>query len=301
MILNIDHHTRYNYAGEVSLSVHRFFLYPRLSPDLVLRHYDLRILPSVPVQWLRDAYDNHFLQAFFPDRTNHLEIDLHLAVDCLQPNPFAFLLAPEALQFPFNYSPLESPSLSACLTPPAGISSKLQQWWSGESIPLSGPTLDTLTTWVRHFPTCFQYQRREEEGTYPPEETLARREGTCRDLATLFAVLCRTYGLATRMVTGYLYTPPEKTLPDPPGDSSFPDDPYNAASLHAWVEVYLPGAGWRGLDPTNGVFADNHYLPLSVAPDLPSTHPFQGRYFSDSPITSSVHTKLLLNVSASSL
>lgn len=294
MQLIIDHHTRYSYAAPVSLSVHRFFLYPRLHPDLTLRHYDLRILPQVSVQWLRDAHDNHFLQAFFPDPTDHLEIDLHLAVENAQPNPFAFLLAHEAVNFPFPYSAAEQPLLAPFLTPPPEAAT-LRDWWTARQPLQAGPTISLLTEWVRQFPSHFRYTVREEEGTFSPTETLARGEGSCRDLATLFTALCRSCGLAARLVTGYLYTPPENGAVEEWDQSGAATEA--AAALHAWVEVYLPGGGWRGLDPTNGVFADDHYLPLAVAPSLGPTHPFQGNYFSTTPVASTIHTHLRIAAS----
>lgn len=288
MPLQIRHTTTYTYGAPVSLSVHRFFLYPRTSPDIVPLDYHLQIDPPGKAQWLRDLQDNHYLQVFFPDKLSSLTVHLELTCALHQPNPYAYLLEARAQSWPFSLTPDEERQLSAQRQPGGPDSDLLARWWQERQYPAQGETTALLTEWTRRFPGEFHYQPRETPGTQDPAETIARKQGTCRDLAVLFSDCLRLQGLATRLVTGYLFTPaddtPEENLDRQTADAG--------SALHAWVEVYLPGAGWRGIDPTNGVFCDDHYLPLAVAPGLEKTHPFQGTYFSPQPVSSGIHTVL---------
>ncbi|MCH8541253.1 MAG: transglutaminase family protein [Opitutales bacterium] len=285
MIFSITHQTDYCYDKPVSLSVHRFFLFPRLGPNVSLQSYHLKVNPGGRGNWLRDEWDNHFYQVYFPDKTDHMEVTLSMLLDRGDTNPFAFLLAPEALHYPFPADPFSTgvcePFLRTGLS--ADDESPILPWTRQQQFMEQGDTVSVIVAWLEQFSEKIAYGTRDEPGVQPPALTLSQGTGSCRDIAVLAAAFLRLKGIPSRLVTGFLHTPEEEIETDN-------TDP--GSELHAWVDVFLPGAGWRGVDPTNGVFCDHQYIPLAVGHTLKATHPFQGTYYSDHPVTSRVHTDL---------
>ena len=148
-------------------------------------------------------------------------------------------------------------------------------------------TLEVLTQINRRFRERFQYVRREEEGVQTPDQTIAHGSGSCRDFSVLFIEICRQLGFAARFVSGYLYDPPNGA-----------DHIENVAqgSMHAWTQVYIPGAGWKGFDPTNGVLENTCFIPCAVANEPKLTSPIQGSYsHTHSRISSTMEVGLEIN------
>jgi transglutaminase-like putative cysteine protease len=204
-------------------------------------------------------------------------------VETLDANPFDFFLKPTALTFPFSYEPAEHIALSPCLTLRADSPSPdTLRGWLDQHLPdppkETVPFLIALNNAVHR---ALAYTRREEQGIQSATETLARTSGSCRDYAVLLIELCRALGLAARFVSGYLY--------EPAATGATPSLP---PSLHAWAEVYLPGAGWRGLDATRGIFCDDAFVPVAHAAFAENVNPIQGTFYGPATVTSTLTTVL---------
>lgn len=276
MRLLIQYKTVYTYGKPVSLSPHLVRIFPRL--DLFLNVQDSRFQthPSGDVQWRRDFFDNHIACCFFPQEMEELSFQLDLAIIVRERNPFHFLLDSRGLQIPCDYSPQERSLLSAFLR-------------QDTSFPLPAPlapegmrpTVETLVRLIRWIHENLEYERREEGNPLSPEETLRRGKGSCRDFGPLFAEVLRRNGVAARLASGFVWEG---------------DKPVGArraeSSLHAWVEACLPGAGWIGLDPTNGVFCDHHFVTTAVGLAHEDIAPIAGTYYGGQAISSAMTATL---------
>lgn len=284
MFLRVTHLSRYDYSRPVSFDPHALYLRPRETPRQRLHNFSLAIAPAARVVTTCDMQENPLDCAYFaPDLTaSRLEFRTEFLVETLDANPFDFLLKPSALAFPFAYDPAESFALAPCLTPPADPAAL--RTWLGRHLPdPPRETISFLTALNGAVRQSLLYNRRDEPGIQSAATTLALGSGTCRDYAVLFIELCRLHGLASRFVSGYLYeAPPASGAPLPP------------PAMHAWAEVYLPGAGWRGLDPTHGVFCDDAFIPVAHAALADTVNPVQGKFYSPTPATSSLHHELTL-------
>lgn len=286
MFLRIIHLTRYDYAQPVTFAPHAIYLRPRETPRQRLHDFKLDLSPAARRVATSDVEGNALEWAFFAadTRAAALEFRSEFLVETLDANPFDFFLKPSALSFPFTYEPAELYALAPSLAPPAGSdNAQLRAWLATR---LSAPPRDTvsfltaLNTAVRQ---SLAYSRRDEPGIQTPAETLACGGGSCRDYAVFFIALCRTLGLAARFVSGYLHEPPAPDIPNP-----------LPPTMHAWAEVYLPGAGWRGLDPTRGIFCDDHFVPIAHSALAESVNPIQGNFYSAGPVASNLHTTLVI-------
>ena len=267
MLLRIDHITEYRYRKSVGLTPHRLRLHPRGVPGLRILRSELRIHPGEhTLRWSLDAEGNVIGLVTFPNESDRLRIGSTLLLEQQITNPFDFLLEGRALRLPLSYDERERQFLTPFLQssdPESAreISLLLEPFLRGVSA--RDLTLDFLTAFNRAIPALFRYSLRHEPGVQTAEETITRREGTCRDFAHLFIESVRTAGLAGRYVSGYLCSSPGSTRED---------------HTHGWCEVYLPGAGWRGFDPTNGVLAGAHHVAVAtslLAGDIP---PVEGSY-----------------------
>lgn len=286
MFLRLVHLTRYDYSQPVAFAPHALYLRPRETPRQRLHEFKLDVTPSPRRIATSDAEDNALDWAWFsPELTaSQLEFRSEFMVETLDTNPFDFFLKPTALRFPFAYDDAERYALAPCLAPPRGTDETQLRTWLAQNF--SSPPADTvaflaeLNTTVRQ---ALSYTRRDEPGIQTPAETLALRSGSCRDYAVLLIALCRTLGLAARFVSGYLHEPPAPGVlnPLPP-------------TMHAWTEVYLPGAGWRGLDPTRGIFCDDAFVAVAHAALAESVNPIQGGFFSPYPVISNLYTTLTI-------
>jgi len=287
MFLRIIHATRYDYSQPVSFAPHALYLRPRETPRQRLHSFDLTLAPAARRIATNDAEDNALDWAYFDaaTRATTLEIRSEFLVETLDANPFDFFLKPTALTFPFAYDAAEVFTLGAALVPPAGSDRAQLGAWLDTHLPAPpADTLAFLTALNGAVRTSLSYTRRDEPGIQTPAATLTRGGGSCRDYAVFFTALCRQLGLAARFVSGYLHEPP-------PPDALNPAPP----AMHAWAEVYLPGAGWRGLDPTRGIFCDDSFVPVAHTALAENVNPIQGGFFSAGPTTSTLSTRLTID------
>jgi len=263
--LQIKHVTTYEYAETVALLPHKLLLRPREGHDIHIESAELIISPAHNLQWQRDVYDNAVAQATFLEPSRQLSIGSRVLIQHYDDQPLDFVVADHAVLFPFQYDVAEradlGPYLSAIFEQDRLLlSSWLQQFWQ------SGQVVETylLLEWInKAIATGFTYQQREEPGVQTPATTLTSRAGSCRDFATLFIEACHYLGLAARFVSGYQYSP---TLLRDQG------------ATHAWSEVYLPGAGWKGFDSTSGQVVGNNYIAVAVSRYPEAVPPVSGSF-----------------------
>lgn len=278
----IRHTSRYTYAEKVRFSAHRFFLRPREDHHLRLERFDLRLMPHGRLRWARDLHENFYAAATPEGESKQLVVVMEAEVDLRQDNPFDFLLDPHAVELPLSYLPQEVTALAPYLGRDTGADGAAVATWMDREFPggLRGSTVEALTRLNQTLHRTLRYTRRKESGVQSPAETLASQSGSCRDFAVLMIEVCRAIGLAARFVSGYLYT-------------TELDDPCRADhAMHAWAEVYLPGAGWKGLDPTHGIFCADGFIPVAVAPDPATVSPIQGCYLSPHPVANELEARV---------
>jgi transglutaminase-like putative cysteine protease len=259
----IRHHTLYTYAAQVWLDDHSLRLRPREGHELRIEASWLRIAPTATLRWHRDAENNSVAIASFSQPTNSLTIESEVLIQQYHQAPLDFVVDPEALFFPFHYGDDEQ-FLLAPYRQPVDHGEALELWLAGLYAP--GEHLQTYAL-LERISACihdtFQYVQREEPGVQTPVRTLSGGSGSCRDFATLFLAAARLLGLAARFVSGYLHNP---LAPDAPG------------STHAWAEVYLPGAGWTGFDPTTGALAGPDHIAVAVSHRPDAVPPVAGSF-----------------------
>jgi len=264
--LEILHRTYYNFHGTVQLGPHRLLLRPREGHAVRLEFSRLEIVPTASIRWVRDAYDNSVGIATFVQTTRALQIVSELIVQHYDETPLDFVVADFAVNYPFVYDTDTIDVLQPYLIAPAPPDqAALRAWveglWKpGEPIQSYG-LLERLCTGIHR---TLSYQLREQPGVQTAADTLARGVGSCRDFSTLFMEAARLLGLAARFVSGYLNAPSA----DGRGGAS-----------HAWAEVYLPGAGWKGFDPTIGELVGSKHIALAVARSPDTVSPVSGSYF----------------------
>jgi transglutaminase-like putative cysteine protease len=286
MFLRATHLTRYTYSEPVGFAPHALYLRPRETARQRLHNFALTLSPDAKLISTGDPSGNALDWAYYPPGplSDFLEIHTAFLVETLDTNPFDFFLAPHATAFPFTYSPNERFALAPALTPPAAATVPLLQSWLATHLPAPPtdtlPLLSALNTAVQN---ALRYTRRDEPGIQSAATTLALRSGSCRDYAVLFIDLCRHLGFAARFVSGYLYEAPPAD-----GSRGFPP------AMHAWAEVYLPGAGWRGLDPTRGIFCDDAFVPVAHAALAETVNPVQGGFYATHSVTSHLHNEITL-------
>lgn len=268
--LEIVHHTRYEYSAPVTLGDHRLMFRPRDSHDLRLLHTGLAIEPTAAVRWIHDPFGNSIAIASFEGTTELLELTSTIRLE-----HFALPLELPPIEeyartLPFSYLAEEAPDLARYVErhypdPNAMVSNWTRQFLEGEG---GAETFATLTRMCKGIQEGLTYAMRFEPGTQPPAVTLESGGGTCRDYALLMMEGARGLGLAARFVTGYLYDP----ALDVAGDEA------SAAYPHAWMEVYLPGAGWVEFDPTNGMVGTDRLIRVAVGRDPGQAMPIKGTF-----------------------
>ena len=260
----IDHVTEYQFAGRVSLQPHRLMLRPREERNVRIESVELNIEPAHHLRWTRDALDNSVALVTFEEPSGRLCIESRLIVHHGGDNPFDFMVDDYAVSCPFDYLSTDLADLVPFRLSvfPSEVES-VRSWLSDSGLNGESDTFSLLDRLNREISARFVYRVRDEEGVQTPVRTIACGSGSCRDLATLYMESCRMLGLASRFVSGYVYTP-----------DSIP----GAGATHAWAEVYLPGAGWIGFDPAAGEVVGNRHVAVAVARHPESIPPVSGSY-----------------------
>jgi uncharacterized protein (DUF2126 family) len=267
----LNHRTAYRYDKAVSLGPQVIQLRPAPHCRTQILSYALNVTPAEHVlKWQLDALHNHLARVLFQGKTTEFAVEVELIAELSPVNPFDFLLEPGVEEYPFAYTPELARDLEPYRTTgPAGP--RLQVFLESVSKEKQG-TIGFLIDLNRRVRDEVGYTTRFEPGVQTCEETLERRMGSCRDSAWLLVQILRQLGLAARFVSGYLIqlAPDESAMEGPGGLQS------DSADLHAWTEVYLPGAGWIGLDPTSGLFAGEGHIPLVCTPNASNAAPIGG-------------------------
>jgi uncharacterized protein (DUF2126 family)/transglutaminase-like putative cysteine protease len=269
----IEHRTRYLFDRAVGLTPHVVRLRPAPHCRTPILAYSMTVEPSDHfVNWQQDPFGNFEARLVFPEKATELSIVVDLVADLTVINPFDFFLEPEAESIPFAYDPELLRDLGPYLEcDPVGP--LLKEWLGEVAVPVGGtPTVDFLVGVNQRLRRAIAYTTRMEPGVQDPEVTLGKALGSCRDSGWLLVQVLRNLGLAARFVSGYLVQLVADTVPldGPAGPTA------DFTDLHAWCEVFLPGAGWVGLDPTSGLFAGEGHIPLAATPRPASAAPVTG-------------------------
>jgi transglutaminase-like putative cysteine protease len=262
--INISHVTEYRFSTPVSLLPHRLLLRPRENHNVRIESSHLEIVPAPTLQWKRDVLDNSVAMASFAEPSERLRVASSVFIQHDEDNPFDFLIDDYAVMYPFDYASedrvLLAPFQQAVYPADRHV---IQRWMDGLGLWRPMETFTLLDQLNRTIAGRFAYRMREEPGVQSPARTLEINSGSCRDFAALFMEACRHLGLASRFVSGYLYAQASDA-----GDGS----------THAWAEVYLPGAGWKGFDPTSGEVTGNRHIAVAVASHPEAVPPVAGSY-----------------------
>jgi transglutaminase-like putative cysteine protease len=264
-LLTVRHITTYRYSVPVALGEHRMMFRPRESHDLRLVRTKLDILPRpASLRWLHDVFDNSIAIATFGGAANELRFDSTVTLEHLETALPDYALEIDAQTYPFIYKEDEGPDLVRARSrhyPGDEVSQ-----WAARFVSSAGSTdtmalLAAITLGIRHE---FTYVRRPEKGVQRPEDTLRQRSGSCRDFALFMMEAVRSLGFAARFVSGYIFAPAAAEG--------------SGGATHAWVQVYLPGAGWVDFDPTNNVVGNRNLIRVAVAWDHGQALPLWGSY-----------------------
>ena len=269
----LNHKTSYRYASDVWLSPHVLRLRPAPHCRTPIISYSLAVKPhDYFINWQQDPYSNRLARLVFPKKTREFSIEVDLVAELTVINPFDFFLEKYAEEYPFTYDPILARELTPYLEAEPAEPKLLDLL--GQMRKEKIRTIDYLVELNQRIQRMVKYLVRMEPGIQTPEETLTLASGSCRDSAWLLVQLLRHLGLASRFVSGYLIqlAPDVKSLDGPSGtEKDFTD-------LHAWAEVYVPGGGWIGLDPTSGLLAGEGHIPLACSADPVTAAAVSGSY-----------------------
>ena len=271
--IKVVHKTEYTYRNPVGLLRHRLMVRPDDSHDLRLHLAELKVEPEpATVRWKHDIYDNSICFLEWPEGWQTERLSIISTLDLThhpdgQPLP-RYNLDPEAEAFPFSYTPEEIPDLAPLTERRMPDPDRKVDSWARRIVAEAGTadTLKVLEAMTRTIKEEFRYRARFEEGTQSAAQTIALGAGTCRDFAVLMMEALRSYGVATRFVTGYLYDDTSGTT-------------RGGGSTHAWCGVYLPGAGWVEYDPTNGLLAGANLIRVGATREAAQAIPISGGFF----------------------
>jgi transglutaminase-like putative cysteine protease len=278
--LGLRYQTVYSYEEPVSFSPHDLRLFPRTERFSRVRRFELQANGGGSVRYGRDAFDNVVASCFFPERMDTLRFELDVDLELEEMDAFDFILERGAAEMPFVYAP----ELEAVLAPYRTRQTSDELAVPGWTAPTAGAAVGTVSSLIalnQALHACIGYERREEGAAYCPAETLRLGRGACRDVSVLLAEILRDAGLAARLVSGYLR---EADAPSRRAEGS----------LHAWTEVFLPGAGWIGMDATNGVFCNHNFIAAAVGIRPEQITPIVGRYYHERKVTSEMMSRLEL-------
>ncbi len=269
-LFSIRHETIYSYAQPVALGEHHLMIRPRDSHVLRLNSATLLIEPEATIKWSFDVFGNSVARVSFTAPASQLRVVSELEVQRYSSHATKFEIDEEAQSYPFIYSPSDRIDLGGadrCQYPdPRG---ELEAFARQFIIERPTPTFELLKRINIAIKNRFAYARRDDEGTQTPIVTLTRGGGTCRDFAMLMIEAVRALGFGARFVTGYLY--------DPSLDGG-PSRAIGGDATHAWLEVYVPGAGWIEFDPTNGLEGGVDLIRVAVTRDASQAIPISGKF-----------------------
>lgn len=283
MLIQVWHHTQYSYDQAVLLGIHKLYLIPQHRPYFRIEHQKFHINPQTEGRNFRqDLAGNWYKQCWFTQETQHLEITGEWIFKLQSFNPFGFILEKSFEDsgwtnpmFQFSYE-----ERTAFLIP--FLQEKEEQHFMGFLTQIRNEStglVDFIVKLTKEIYQEWKHEIRHEENIWDSAYTFGQKKGSCRDLALMEMDMLREIGLATRFVSGYAFNP----------------DLEDGHELHAWLEVFLPGAGWVGVDPSLGLFTDQSYIPLASHPDPKRTLPVQGTYIGSatSQLVTRVDLKLL--------
>ena len=281
--LRIQHLTEYLFPTQVTLNQHRLLLRPREGHDVRIETSRLEITPTPHIKWQRDVFDNSLAVVNFPGRSDKLIIASDVVIQHFEQAPFDFLVDDYAVYYPFFYAGGEQVDLAAFQRLVFFNDQQIINNWLLQFGFYGMETLGLLVKLNQAISNQFRYQVREEPGVQSPAKTLAQRSGSCRDYATLFIEACRCLGLASRFVSGYLHAPETEA---------------GNATTHAWAEIYLPGTGWKGFDPTSGVVTGSQHIAVAVARDPETVPPVSGSFTGLGDATPTMRVNVQVNLLA---
>jgi transglutaminase-like putative cysteine protease len=264
--LTVRHATVYRYSEPVGLGEHRMMFRPRESHDLRLIRTSLAITPEpVQLRWLHDPFDNSVAIAAFEGTTRELRFESTVTLEHFESTVPEYPIEDHAKNYPFKYSDEDFSNLARGLAnhyPSCQTSSWALQFLDEAATTGTMKILGSMTRGIRD---QFTYTRRIEKGVQSPEETLRNRRGSCRDFAVLMMEAARSLGIAARFVSGYIFLPNES-------------DGIGGGNTHAWMQAYLPGAGWIDFDPTNSIVGNRNLIRVGVAWTPDQVMPLCGTY-----------------------
>lgn len=275
--LRIQHLTEYLFPVPVTLNAHRLLIRPREGHDVRIESSKLNISPAYKIKWQRDVFDNSLAVVSFLKAADKLTIASEVIIQHYEQAPFDFMVDEYAVNYPFTYALNEQVDLATFQQPVFPNDQLAVGNWLQQLGVYGMETFGLLLKLNQAINGQFRYQMREEAGVQSPAQTLLQGSGSCRDYATLFIEACRYLGLASRFVSGYLHAPATEA---------------GNATTHAWVEVYLPGAGWKGFDPTGGEVTGTHHIAVAVARNPEAVPPVSGSFIA----TGLVIPTMLVNV-----
>jgi len=281
-LLTVHHSTTYRYREPVGLGEHRMMFRPRASHDIRLIQTNLLISPQPALlRWLHDPFDNSVAVATFEGSTTELRFESTVTLEHFEDSTPEYPLEDYARTYPFRYSDEDFPSLSNALAKryvDENVGTWALQYLDPADTTSTMKILRSMTSGIRR---DFTYSRRVEKGVQTPEETLRTRSGSCRDFAVLMIEAIRSLGVAARFVSGYIFIPNSSGLA-------------GGGATHAWVQAYLPGAGWVDFDPTNSIIGNRNLIRVAVAWSPEQALPLWGTY--DGPADAFVGMDVNVNV-----
>ena len=269
-ILNVLHRTRYQYSEPVSFGPHRLMMRPRDSHDLRLLDTGLTISPQASVRWLHDVFGNSVAIADFSEPGDELLVVSSFRAEHYPLPEEAVTLEEYARRYPFSYDALDIPDLGRTVERHYPDPEHKIDLWARRFVTQQddGDTMAILLAMVAAIGDEFAYNRRDEMGTQDPLITLDSSSGTCRDFALLLMEAARSLGFAARFVSGYLYD----------DERVGEERVVGGGATHAWVQIYLPGAGWVEFDPTNRLAGGRDLIRVAVTRDPSQAIPLSGSF-----------------------
>jgi transglutaminase-like putative cysteine protease len=270
-VLSVVHKTVYRYRQPVSFGEHRLMLRPRDSHDMKILETSLATTPGAQVRWVHDIFGNSTAVMTFDQPSDRLMIDSQFTIEHFPQDADLIFRTERTEMWPVAYHDDEGEHLALDIA--RRYPDEVTEGWAAQFVGTGdGSPMDFLSAMAQHIRANFVYQARHTPGTQRPEETLTCGSGTCRDFALLMMEACRSQGFACRFVTGYLYDPALDV-----GDGY--EEVVGAGATHAWVQVFLPEAGWVEFDPTNGIIGGQNLIRVAAVRDPAQAIPVAGSFY----------------------